>query len=211
MDFRDRDVEASLPVQSRISLITLANLDIYWTRSGYNIATMSRLVSWSLELLWEILVANNQGKENITTAAEADRYLEMRGLRQKSLKKKGIKKLSTAISFESLRQEGVDPRNYVPQQHKMLHRSNSVKGFTGEVRAVSNNLDIIEEAIEKARRMKEEERERELEEATQGHILKEKMSDAEMDEYEEYQRKKDEEQLRLLNELDEIPFVDKVK
>ncbi len=32
-----------------------------------------------------------------------------------------------------------------------------------------------------------------------------------MDEYEEYQRKKDEEQLRLLNELDEIPFVDKVK
>ena len=52
-------IERSIPVQTRVDLNTLAELDLFWTNEGYNIRSMSQLVSWTIEMCKDIIV-NNQ-------------------------------------------------------------------------------------------------------------------------------------------------------
>ncbi len=130
--------ESSVPVQTRVSIVCLAELDIYWSREGRGINSMSQLISWSLELLNEILRVN--GKiESIDSVADAHKYLDDRGLYQKSLKKRSFDKISTAIRFEGMREVGEDPkeniegRENVVRSYNMLHNVKSVKGYNGKV------------------------------------------------------------------------------
>ena len=50
--------ETSIPVQSRTSIISLAELAKYWETTEYDIRSMSQLISWSLDLLRDILKSN---------------------------------------------------------------------------------------------------------------------------------------------------------
>lgn len=127
--------ESSLPVQSRVSIVTLAELEKYWSNEGYQITNMSQLISWSLSLLREVLRANDKLQFDVMSVTEANRHLLSKGLYQKSMAKRGFKKRATALSFENLRAEGVDPAHAAPRQHKMLHNKKSV------------NPDFLEEAI----------------------------------------------------------------
>ena len=90
---RDRKItktESSMPVQSRISLITLANLDKFWMSKGKTIRNMSMLVNWSVDLLSEVLDANGELDNieggRISRLLEAYRYLEARMLIQPSMR-----------------------------------------------------------------------------------------------------------------------------
>lgn len=208
---RSRSKEASIPVQSRVNLVTLANLDHYWIKGGYDIRSMSQLVSWSLDLLMKVLVANKVSEERVQRVDEANVYLESRGLYQRSMKKAGIKKLINALSMESLRDEGTDPRFYVPQQHKIVHRKGTIETFEGEVETKKSTLDIVEEAIKKAREMNKKEREEKLKGVVQRPAMRGNMTNDEIDEYSRQREKEANEQLKQLNEIDELPFVEEDK
>jgi len=125
--------ESSIPIQTRVSFMSLAKLHIYWTLEGYNVRTMSQLGSWSIDLLCEVLEANGKMPAQLETLAEAHQYLQRHGLYQGSLQGRAMKKIGTALRFETLREQGRDPKYNTPRQHEMLHKESSVQPFEGTV------------------------------------------------------------------------------
>jgi len=128
MDRMSRTVkeESSVPVQSRVSFMSLAKLHAYWVGEGYSIRTMSQLVGWSIDLLCEVLEANEKMPMQIKTLAEAHSYLQCHDLYQKSMRERALKKIGTALRFESMRSVGEDPKDVVPVQHSMMHGRTAV-------------------------------------------------------------------------------------
>ena len=154
---REIKQEASMSVQSRISATTLAELDAYWMSEGKHIKTLSQLVSWSLDLLTEILWANRKLRYRVESIVEARRYLLERELCQPSLHERGFDKMGTAVKFEGMREEGIDPSKEVRigkfvdnqttlRQYNMLHNKNSVQPFMGKVDSdeVRRGVEIME-------------------------------------------------------------------
>lgn len=118
--------ESSIPVQSRVSLITLAELASYWEKEGYGVRTMSQLIAWSLDMLCEVIKRNGAMPVVIESVLEAHKQLEHRGLYQGSMKERAYKKIGAALRFETLRGEGVDPKDYTPTDYNILHNKRSV-------------------------------------------------------------------------------------
>jgi hypothetical protein len=196
---RDREskVEGSMPVQSRVDIVDLAKMDNYWRSNGYEIRTMSQLVSWSVTLLCEVLEANDAMPVKIESITDANRYLIARGLRQASMHRRSMKKLTTAIAFESMRGEELDPKmsNTYNMVHRKLGKNNtsgiggSVEPFVGEVTSIIDD-DEHERAMERIKEEKEKERkaqmERELNDARESGLVV-------SDEWIEERKRKDEE------------------
>lgn len=159
--------ESSVPVQTRASIVTLAELDLYWFREGHSIRTMSQLISWSVDLLREVLEANGKVPGEFDTVAKAHQYLQARGLYQRSMKERGFKKIGTALRFESLREEGLDPRNAAPVQHNILHRKGSVEPLEGKVDTGYTTNDEWEKMQEKIK----EENEKDIKKAKEDAIV----------------------------------------
>ena len=200
--------ERSLPVQSRIDMISLARLDKYWMVEGYYIRTMSQLVSWSVDLLCKVLESNEKIPEGIKNGIDANRHLMQRGLYQPSMLKKGFKKRAAALSFESLREERVDPKDYAKGQYDTVHNKHSIDMFEGKIRnerlekKQMHNPDMIDGVFRRLKEEKEKERKDDLkvavsslkergliaEEPNRG--LREGMSKEELDEYNEKREKK---------------------
>lgn len=156
---KEKDQEASFPVQSRVNVVNLARLDKFWLNEGYHIRTMSQLISWSIDLLCEVLENNGKMKDEMRLV-EAHRYMEARGLYQRSMRKKGYKKIGTALRFESMREEGIDPGDYTPVQYNMLHRR---KG--GSVEPYEREGEVkFKEAFEEYEEMRRKEQLEDLEE-----------------------------------------------
>jgi hypothetical protein len=141
---REQKQESSMSVQSRISATTLAELDIYWMSEGKRIKSLSQLVSWSLDLMTEILWANQKMRKRIESVAEARNRLLERELCQPSLYERGFDKMGTAVRFEGMREEGIDPSKPIQdgrfisnqttlRQYNMLHNAKSVDPFMGKV------------------------------------------------------------------------------
>jgi hypothetical protein len=154
----DVKVEGSLPVQARVNIVSLANLDLYWASEGYQIRTVSQLIGFNIELLVEILKANGKLDQQVSTISNAHKYLISRGLYQKSMHDRGHKKLGMAIAFEGMRAEGMRPESYAPGIYNRLHRGadhsgepSTVQPFTGKV---SN--PILDRATEIYNNLKDE-------------------------------------------------------
>ena len=152
--------ESSVPVQGRISIVQLAELHVYWESQGYEVGNMSKLLSWSVSLLAEILRQNEQLPIQVDSVASAHNYMLEKGLYQRSLEKRSFDKIAAAIRFESLRNEGIDPAQHVRQQYNVLHKkagksgkTNSVEVFGGE--GVSDKVKQMEEIY---KRKEEEDR-----------------------------------------------------
>lgn len=143
--------ENSVPVESRISIRRLAELDIYWEREGYQIRTMSQLVAWSMELLCTVLEANEKAVE-IETIREAYERLVIRGLK---VKKAGFMKMGAMLRFESMREEGLNPVEYAGAQYAVVNRRNTMSPMPGEAKAVY--VSPFEEDYRKAQILKEQE------------------------------------------------------
>lgn len=143
--------ERSIPVQSRIRLDDLAELATYWETEGFDISNMSKLVSWSISLLREVLAGNGKLPVQVRELADARRMLIERGLykgEKDSMGRRGFRKLGTSISFESMRNEGVDPAQVVPRQYKMLHKGSSVEPFDGRVSTKGFDMEKAVEIFE---------------------------------------------------------------
>jgi len=207
-------VERSIPVQSRVNLVELAMLDRYFSELGEEIRSMSQLLSWGISLLVETLEANNVLPTKFESLVEANRYLNMRGLYQPGMKSRGRKKLGTALGFESMRGNGINPRNYVKQQFNTIHgnekknmdrpwiKDKSIAPFEGKVVSGKEEKEMhykddIEEALKRVEVEREKERMAELKVAIdsmkgQGMIaeeptkgFREGMSDEELKKYNE--------------------------
>lgn len=147
--------ESSMSVNSRISMMTLAELAIYWNNEGYMMRSVSQLIAWSLDLMKDILVAN--GKIVATMdVRKAHEYLISRGLYQRSLKNRNQQKIATAIRFENMREQGLDPRTHDPYSYNEVHNNHSVKPSEVEVQSVGNS--DYDADWEKMQEMKRKER-----------------------------------------------------
>lgn len=124
---REERQEASIPAVARIAIVDLAALDALWLSKGYYVRSMSQLISWSIELLVEELGKQGMLPQTFEAVTEADEYLRRRGLYQRSMEKRGSRKISMAKGFENLRSEGGDPREYAPTQYKMMHPVHQVE------------------------------------------------------------------------------------
>lgn len=158
-DSEESRVEGSIPVQARVNIKNLANLDLYWASERYQIRTMSQLIGFSMELLCEILESNGKIVDKIETVAKANQYLNERGLYQQSLKDRSFKKIGMAIAFENMREEGADPKFHAPEQYNRVHRKvdthgnpSTVQSFTGRVR----NQRVSQEMIDVYNNLKNE-------------------------------------------------------
>ena len=120
--------ESSVPVASRISVVDLAKMDWHWLKvERVNIKTMSQLVSWTFTALVDILESNEKMPENtVKDVLSAHKYLESRGLYQRSLKKRSDAKIVAALGFENLRKQGVDPAMYGSPIYKVMHSKHSI-------------------------------------------------------------------------------------
>ena len=124
-------VESSVPVQARVSMIDLARLDAYWREvEGVTVRSMSQLVAWSVSALVEVIENNGKMPKGIGSVREANRHLVGRGLYQRSMMKRN-RKVETALRFESMREEGIDPKVYDPREYNQVHNKQSVQVFEG--------------------------------------------------------------------------------
>ena len=126
----ERKTEASMPVQSRIDLRTLAELEEYWRISGYAVDNMSRLVAWSLDTFVQLLKVNGKIENPVKTLEEAYGRLMERGLIQRSMYKRMERKLVSARALENLRMDGweVDRDG---EFYQSLHKRNQVQSYPG--------------------------------------------------------------------------------
>ena len=142
---RNVKVEASLPVQARVDVRTLAGLSEYLKSEGMYIDSMSKLVSWSLDLLHEILVSNDRLKIKYLSFTDAYDYLMERGLYQPGVGKGGSKKAQNSRRFESMRLRGINPVVEAKEHYNLTHNKHSVQtsGFSAPVIA---GVDATKEA-----------------------------------------------------------------
>jgi len=147
--------ESSMPVQSRIDLVVLAELSEYWRDSGYVIDNMSRLVSWSLTAFHSLLKNNKKINVDVKTLEDAYYVLSTKGLIQKSMQKRMEKKLMTARGLENIRLDGWELDQTLPQYQKMHKIDSVVPGpeFTAiSKRDIQKQVEVYEE-IERQERM----------------------------------------------------------
>lgn len=151
---RDKRTEASIPLQSRIDIRTIMELVEYWESVGVSVNSISRTIAWSLDLLREVLRKNDVLPVQTDSVSEAFNYLVSRDLYKGKMKQRGMAKICTAIGFENLRAEGVDPAHYAGSRYRQLH--NQVKQ-TSPIERVNEKVDpkrikMAEQAIEKAKK-----------------------------------------------------------
>lgn len=115
--------EASLPVQSRVDVRSLASITMAWEDQGYVPRTMSELISVGVEMLLGVMRNSGKVRREVQSVSEAVEYLQRAGI---SVGKKGSRKLQHAIMFEGMRDEGVNPAEYAPVQYRVLHKEGSV-------------------------------------------------------------------------------------
>ena len=133
--------ESSVPTQTRVSIVDLAKLDMFWIREQQvNIKSMSQLVSWSIGVLVDKLEEVGLVKDDISVA-EAHNYLKARGLYQDSLLKRSRPRISAAMGFESLRKQGSDPKYHAPMIHNTIHSKHSIDA-PPVIARVPENVDV---------------------------------------------------------------------
>ncbi len=172
--WKEREVkqERSIPVQGRIDIKSLAELDAYWESVGVNIKTMSQLLSWSVDLCHEIVRNNGHLPISYKTVAESHNHLERRGLYQNRLKSRSMVKISAAMRMENMRFEGKNPAVNDPVEYNMLHNKRSVNAYEGNQVKSHYGADI-DEAVRVYHELEEEER-REKEEEQRINIERQK-------------------------------------
>ena len=184
MDREVMKVESSIPVQGRISIVTLAELELYWRSEGVEIKSMSQLLAWSMGVLREVLVANGKLPRVIETVSEAHQYLLSIGIYQPGMRKKGVKKISNALAFESMRMEGVEPRDYANRQFNAVHNRNSVevyeeRGIRPDVVKLVNIYKSTEAVVKE--KMSDEEFEDKMRDIEKGDVEKMRKEKEELD------------------------------
>lgn len=225
--------ESSIPVQSRVSLISLAELAGYWEGTEYEIRSMSQLISWSLDLLRDILKANEMITEDIESVAEARDYLVGKGLWQQKVAKRAFTKIGNAVRFQGFRDLGENPETRDEMSkigHNLMHNKHSVSPYRDRVSARQKMVSEMTEVYHELEAIEEEEPEKLSQEEvraryfkkqaemkglkgriTSGPVVREGMSDEEYEEIIKDRKKRDLERRKLENapfEVSDLPMVE---
>ncbi len=139
--------EASMPVQSRVDLRTLAELLIYWGSQEFEIQSMSQLVSWTIDAFRMVLEDNKQLPRKVETLEEAYEIFSNNGLLQQSMMKKMRAKFTASRAMENLRMEGWDDK-VGGKFSNQLHPKNEVKPFPGQSMIETNEQLVLNKALE---------------------------------------------------------------
>ena len=137
MSSLDSKTEASMPVQSRVDLRTLAKLSNYWDGQRLAIGSMSKLVSWSIEALHTVLVNNGVVPAGQLTLEQSLDVLMARGLMQRSMLKRMEQKYYKARGLENIRMDGGEV-NVDSMHYRELHKDNAVQPLPEEHGRVSD-------------------------------------------------------------------------
>lgn len=143
--------EQTINAQGRVNIIELADLAIALKERGIMFSNMSSLLDvivqtahWACKqsgyLPWE--------HEGVSHALNT---LKSNGLIQRSLYHRSKKKLETAIAFENLREEGINPLDYVPNQFNVMHNSSAKSGGKIDI-----SKDKTDEMVETYKRLERE-------------------------------------------------------
>lgn len=155
---REEKQEASVPVASRVSLVTLANLVKYWDSQAVPMKSMSQLVSWSLDAFWQVISESQVVEGPVEDIVGAHNLIEAKGLYQKSLRARSMKKVSMAIGFKNLRDEGVSPSGYAPEAYRRMHNEKSVEPMPRRAKPdLAEAMRIYREAEECDKKIAEKE------------------------------------------------------
>lgn len=160
MSNRDIKVERSIPVQGRVDITTLADIAVYLEGTGIRVNSMSMLLSYGMEVAWNALKANDMLERVHEDTLDAHRTLQMLRLYQRSMMHRAKRKVIRSISFDELRKEGTDPRDYAPHEYNRIHNSHSIEYPDRFSRNIGD--------VEAAKRMFEEERKKMLRETSKG-------------------------------------------
>jgi len=142
-------VENSIPVQARVDVRTLGNMVLYFSNEGYIVSSISQLVSWSMDLCLEILVKAGYAKDQLTDPSDAYRYMDVMGLRQKSLIRRGMAKTITAKGFNEVRLAGGDPRFENKNRYDQIHNRETFEDMPVEVEVESEGMKGISDMSSK--------------------------------------------------------------
>ena len=122
---KEEKIERSIPQSSRIDVVTLAKLDSWWNEQGQYIRSMSQLISWSLDLLIEVIEKDLAvDNSRLNTVANAYDYLTAKGLLQQG-------KIGQAIGMDNLRKEGINPRFENSAVYNRMHNKHSIEAYGG--------------------------------------------------------------------------------
>ena len=147
---REEQQEASIPVQGRVNFKNLATAHRWWELQGVSIRTMSSLLSYTFDAFIDVLEANDSLKGcKFDSLSDANMYLRSNNLYQRSARERGRKKISSALRFEAMRGQGIDPRFSTPVQHKMVHKHTSVQPNEVTVETGKTFGDVDWDAVDK--------------------------------------------------------------
>lgn len=146
VSMRELKQERSIPVQGRVDVMVLADIAVYAYQTGIRLHTMSSLVSYATEVARVALEKAGLLKDMHGTVSEAYEVLNTLGLLKGRTLGRARQKLNTAIEFENLRAEGIDPEFYTPTHFNTMHNSNSVKPVKVELKSkVEEMVEIYKE------------------------------------------------------------------
>lgn len=170
--------ESSIPVQGRISIVDLANMDRYWAvKEGISIKSMSQLLSWTFTAMCDVIEANGKMPETFKRVDEANRYLNARGLYQKGMKEKGQSRIIAAMGFESLRDQGYDPARESKTAYDTIHGKQTIGLYDGKVDTGQQemvpqvNVDEMVSKIREDKKKAEDYRQKELNDAINSSVV----------------------------------------
>jgi hypothetical protein len=109
--------ESSIPVQARIDIRTLAKIAKYYDDNEMLPSSLSQLVGLSMDFFWNIIQKNLPENPELTIE-QADNILVNLKMIQPSLRDRYQGKLFKAKTFENLRIEGIDPKEFIAQSKK---------------------------------------------------------------------------------------------
>lgn len=154
----DEKQERMMAMQGRVDLVAMADLLRYFKRQDFTVNSMSMLLALAVDTAhWACKQAGYLEDGDLHKGvSDANRTFEHYGIWSQSMKKRNQKKLNAAMAFENLRAEGVEPADYVPRQHNILHNSHSVK--TQGIRSKADEAVAMYKKLEKEKMLKDSER-----------------------------------------------------
>jgi hypothetical protein len=145
--------ERSIPVMSRVDIVKIADMALALNSIDLGVNTASALISSCVEIAHKAFVDMEWMKDRHASVQDALDTLRTLGLLQRSMYKRTKKKIETAIGFENLRREGVDPREYASGMYNTMHKRESAPLMNDymtktDVLALVREFDVGEPEIE---------------------------------------------------------------
>ena len=151
-------IERTLPVNARINIVSLVNINKYFKSIGYKARSMSQLVNWAIEALEEVVISKVGTKDMVDSLSDALKELKINGLMQRTTETRGRAKISFGLAAENLRAKKNDPQMVMQRRYKEIHGKN--RNYEEIDHQLTSNqsptLEEVRKKIDEVRKRKEE-------------------------------------------------------